>query len=57
MRCSYCMKDIPKGTGFIYVSKNGDMKHYCSRRCYKYDKVMHRKINKKEIEANTSKQL
>jgi large subunit ribosomal protein L24e len=43
MKCSYCSKEINKGTGMMYVSKSGKVSYYCSNRCYKYDVVLHRK--------------
>jgi large subunit ribosomal protein L24e len=51
MRCSYCQKEIEKGTGIMFVRKNGSVRYYCSNRCLRRDR-MHMKISKKEIEEN-----
>ncbi|BCS90687.1 MAG: 50S ribosomal protein L24e [Candidatus Micrarchaeota archaeon] len=47
MKCNFCNTDIRKGTGLMYVARNGKTFVYCSSRCYKYDRVYKRKINKK----------
>jgi large subunit ribosomal protein L24e len=49
MRCSYCTTEIEKGTGMIYVRKNGAIKYYCSKRCYRLNMVHDRRPNKKEM--------
>lgn len=51
MRCSYCSKEIARGTGTMYVYKTGAINYFCSKRCYKNMIVLHRKMNKKELEA------
>lgn len=33
MDCSFCGKAIPRGTGFIFVRKTGQVYHFCSRKC------------------------
>jgi ribosomal protein L24E len=48
MRCSYCTREIEKGSGIIYVRKTGVVKYYCSDRCYNFDAVQHKKQNLKE---------
>jgi len=48
-KCSYCLKEIEKGTGMMYVRRNGSIKYYCSTRCYKLDVIYGKKPNKKEI--------
>ena len=52
MKCSYCSKEIPKGTGTAYVFKTGKINYYCSSRCYKYDIILHRHVSKKEFASN-----
>ena len=32
-KCSFCSKEIPAGTGKIYVLKDGTMFRYCSSKC------------------------
>jgi len=34
-KCSFCKTDIEKGTGKIYVKKDGKILHFCSRKCEK----------------------
>jgi len=48
MRCSYCTKEIEKGSGIMYVRKIGTAKYYCSDRCYKYDVIYKKKQRPKE---------
>ncbi|MGC8572099.1 MAG: 50S ribosomal protein L24e [Candidatus Micrarchaeia archaeon] len=52
MKCSYCGAEIKKGTGIMYVHKNGDINYFCSNTCYKNSIVMRRKINKKIVARN-----
>jgi len=42
MKCAYCSKEIEPGTGIMFVRKNGQIKYYCSNRCYRQD-VLHKK--------------
>ena len=51
MRCSYCTREIEKGTGMMYVRKTGAVKYYCSDRCYKFDSVQHKGQRVKEQRA------
>ncbi|MGC8649027.1 MAG: 50S ribosomal protein L24e [Candidatus Micrarchaeia archaeon] len=55
MKCSYCGIEIKKGTGTMYVRKNGDVSYFCSNRCYKNSIVLHKKLNKKIIINNGNK--
>ncbi len=48
MRCSYCTREIEKGTGIMYVRKTGAIKYYCSDRCFKFDVKQQRKQRHKE---------
>ncbi|MDE1871629.1 MAG: 50S ribosomal protein L24e [Candidatus Micrarchaeota archaeon] len=48
MKCTYCSREIPKGTGTMYVHKTGTLNYFCSNRCFKNSK-MKRKMNKKEL--------
>ncbi len=43
MKCSYCLSEVRKGTGIMFVSKIGNISYYCSSRCYKNGAVMRRK--------------
>ncbi|MDE1869159.1 MAG: 50S ribosomal protein L24e [Candidatus Micrarchaeota archaeon] len=49
MKCTHCSKEIPKGTGTMYVYKIGNISYFCSNRCYKNEIILHRKLNPKEI--------
>lgn len=49
MKCTHCSKEIPKGTGTMYVYKIGNISYFCSNRCYKNEILLHRKLNPKEI--------
>jgi len=35
MRCSFCRKDIPEGTGRLYVQSDGKILRFCSSKCKK----------------------
>ena len=35
MKCTFCGKAIPKGTGKIYVKKDGKIFNFCSSKCEK----------------------
>jgi ribosomal protein L24E len=49
MKCTYCTKEIRKGTGTMYVYKIGTLNYFCSNRCFVNSVVMKRKFNKKEL--------
>lgn len=55
MRCSYCSREIEKGTGLMYVRKIGTVRYYCSDRCYKFEVVQRRKQKDKEIKEATKR--
>lgn len=42
MKCAYCSREIEPGTGIMFVRKNGQVRYYCSNRCYRLD-VLHKK--------------
>jgi large subunit ribosomal protein L24e len=33
MKCSFCNKAIPEGTGILYVKKDGTAHNFCSGKC------------------------
>lgn len=35
MKCSFCKKEIPKGTGKMLVKNDGKILHFCSNKCDK----------------------
>lgn len=35
VKCSFCGKMIPMGTGKILAFNSGDIKYYCSNKCEK----------------------
>ena len=49
MKCSYCSKEVRKGTGTMFVHKTGAISYFCSGRCYKNSIILQRKINRKEM--------
>lgn len=49
MKCSYCTREIEKGTGLTYVRRNGSIRYFCSSRCYRLNIVHDRRPNRKEI--------
>ena len=32
-KCSFCKKDMPRGTGLLFVYKSGKSVWFCSRKC------------------------
>ncbi|MCL4365029.1 MAG: 50S ribosomal protein L24e [Candidatus Marsarchaeota archaeon] len=55
MKCSYCSSEIEKGTGTIYVRKNGAIRYYCSKRCLRFNVVHNRRLNKKELKERSQR--
>ncbi len=47
---------MEKGTGMMYVRRNGAIKYYCSKRCYRLNVIYDRKPNKKEISEKLAKE-
>lgn len=35
MKCSFCQNNIEKGTGEMYVKKDGKVFYFCSNKCEK----------------------
>jgi large subunit ribosomal protein L24e len=35
VKCSFCAKEIAKGTGKIYIYKTGKILNFCSMKCEK----------------------
>jgi large subunit ribosomal protein L24e len=33
VRCSFCKREVEKGSGKIYATKIGDVFHFCSSKC------------------------
>jgi ribosomal protein L24E len=48
MKCSYCLKEIEKGTGFAFVNRNGTTRYYCTNRCKKLNLDYNRKLRIRE---------
>ena len=46
MECSFCGTEIPKGTGKMYVKKDGKIFWFCSSKCEKNMIVLGRKARK-----------
>ncbi len=51
MKCFYCSKEIIDGTGLMFVYKTGNIKYFCSHKCFTNNN-RHIKINKKIIIRN-----
>jgi len=34
-RCSFCGNDLAKGTGVMFVTKEGAINYFCSKKCEK----------------------
>ncbi len=43
MRCSFCRKEIPQGTGKVYVKKDGKILHFHNSKCEKNMLILKRK--------------
>lgn len=54
MKCSYCTSEVEKGTGLVFVKKNGSVRYYCTKRCYRLNAVHDRRPNKKEVLERSS---
>lgn len=46
MNCSFCGREIQKGTGKIFVTKEGNVSFFCSQKCEKNSLKLHRKREK-----------
>ena len=55
MKCTYCTKEIKKGTGMVYVYKIGTLSYFCSNRCYKSAVFIKRRINPKLLKTGLKK--
>ena len=42
-KCSFCDKEIERGTGKIFVRVDGRILHFCSRKCEKHLLKLERK--------------
>ena len=47
MHCTFCGKNIPKGTGKMFVKNNGEIMYWCSTKCEK-NYMMGRKPGKRK---------
>lgn len=43
MKCSFCSAEMEKGTGLMYVKRDGSAQYFCSRKCKKHTLKLHRK--------------
>lgn len=46
MKCSFCGANIPKGTGKIFVTKEGNVSYFCAGKCEKNSLKLHRSKEK-----------
>ena len=35
VKCTFCNKEIERGTGKMFISKIGKIKYFCSKKCEK----------------------
>lgn len=42
MKCSFCNKEIEKGTGMMFVKNDGRVFYFCSSKCEKNMLKLHR---------------
>ncbi len=49
VKCTYCLSELKKGTGIMYIHKTGDIAYYCSNSCWTNHVFLRRKINKKLV--------
>ena len=65
--CSFCGEEIKKGTGMMYVKKDGTVNYYCSSKCFKNSQLKregrrkrwtkkYREFTGKETKSKKSKQ-
>jgi len=47
VKCSYCSKEIEKGTGKMFISKVGKIRYFCSSKCEK--NALHLKRDSKSL--------
>ncbi|PIU61494.1 50S ribosomal protein L24e [archaeon CG_4_10_14_0_2_um_filter_Archaea_38_6] len=48
MKCSFCSQKIEKGTGKIFVRKDGKVFSFCSSKCEKNQLKLKRNPNKRK---------
>jgi len=42
-KCTFCGKDLPRGTGMIFVHITGKISNFCSKKCEKHSLNLGRK--------------
>jgi len=42
VKCAFCEKEVPKGTGMLFVKKDGTTSFYCSSKCEKNSEKLKR---------------
>jgi len=55
-KCNFCGKDIAKGTGTLYVQKDGTAYWYCAKKCEKNVHLLKRRSGKTKWTAAYHKQ-
>ena len=48
MNCTFCNSDIEKGTGVMYVKRDGTVSYFCSGKCRKNKLVLNRNPRKRK---------
>lgn len=46
MKCTFCEKEFPIGTGKMYIKKDGKKSYFCSSKCEKNALTLKRKKRK-----------
>ena len=36
VKCGFCKEEIPKGTGVMYVKRDGSVTNFCGNKCRKH---------------------
>lgn len=48
VKCSFCQQEIGKGTGLMYVQKDGKILNFCSKKCEKNQLKLKRKAREQK---------
>lgn len=54
--CTFCGKTLQKGTGVLYVKKDGKMMYFCCTKCEKNALKLDRKPRTKKWTADSRKE-
>tara|TARA_Y100000310_G_scaffold345695_1_gene468417 strand:- start:4353 stop:4544 length:192 start_codon:yes stop_codon:yes gene_type:complete len=57
VKCTFCAREIAKGTGMIFVYKSGKQARFCSRKCELHQNKLKRKARKMKWVTSLAKVL